>query len=403
MGQDIDRDDDIDERDSIVKTFHKGALLFREGQASDVAYIIKKGRVAIYRVVNNKRVGLGERGPGEMVGEMGAIAAETRKSFAEALEYTEALVCDQNLLRTMLLKSPRPVQLLTGYLAGRVKALANQITDRPSGNVFWSICRLTALCWQAAGRGETRELSYAELSRTLKDILLVSQLEIDAVFERLRKLHLVTLTDIKGSFPRTDPLLGRKKPGPTFVRDRILRLPDADTFLTVARNVAKEDRDKADFGVDLEFCDLGDFARAAETSPDILYKKIGYREIPEELFFFHKANMQAFIERMGRDFFRQARRPHLTAADLERLDDIASVDNVSLQEAFSELGFHKVAVAVAVAGEAAREKILKNLSKKIAAVVREEAAALGEPDPDEAADVEKELLDRIKAIKGLAS
>jgi len=36
-------------------------------------------------------------------------------------------------------------------------------------------------------------------------------------------------------------------------------------------------------------------------------------------------------------------------------------------------------------------------------VVREEAAALGEPDEDEVADVEKELLDRIKAIKGLAS
>ena len=82
---------------------------------------------------------------------------------------------------------------------------------------------------------------------------------------------------------------------------------------------------------------------------------------------------------------------------------IVGVDNATLQETFSALGFHKVAVALAAAGEAAREKILKNLSKKIAAVVREEAAALGDPDEDEVADVEKELLDRIKAIKGLAS
>jgi CRP-like cAMP-binding protein len=401
MGQEIDRDDD--ERDSSVKTFHKGALLFREGQASEVAYIIKKGRVAVYRIVNNKRVGLGERGPGEMVGEMGLIAAETRKNFAEALEYTEALVCDQNLLRTMLLKSPRPIQLLTGYLVERARALSGQITDRPSGNLFWSVCRTTALCWQAAVRGEVQELSYAELSRTLKDILLVSQLEIDAVFERLQKLRLVSLTDVKGSFSRTDPLLGHKKPGPAFVRDRALRLPDLDHFLAVARNMAKEDRDKADFGVDLEFFDLGDFARAAETSPDILYKKIGYREIPEELFFFHKAKTLAYIERLGLEFFRQAHRPRLTAADLERLDDIVAVDNATLQEAFSALGFHKVAVALAAAGEAAREKILKNLSKKIAAVVREEAASLGEPDEDETADVEKELLDRVKAIKGLTT
>ncbi len=401
MGQDIDRDDD--ERDSTLKTFHKGALLFREGQASDVAYIIKKGRVAIYRVVNNKRVGLGERGPGEMVGEMGVIGAEARASCAEALEYTEAMVCDQRLVRTMLLKSPRPVQLLTGYLVERVKALSGQITDRPSGNVFWSVCRVTALFWQATVRGETQEVSYAELSRTLKDVLLISQIEIDAVFERLKKLRLVTLTEIKGAFTRTDPLLGHKKPGTAFVRDRVLRLPDVDHFLAVAKTVAAEYRNNPDFAVDLEFFDLADFARTAEASPDILYKKIGYREIPEELFFFHKARTQAFVERMGREFFKQARRPRLTAADLERLDDIAAVDNATLQEAFSALGFRKVAVALAACGEAAREKILRNLSKKIAAVVREEAASMGEPDEDEVADVEKELLDRIKAIKGLAS
>lgn len=401
MGQDIDRDDD--DRDSTLKTFHKGALLFREGQASDVAYILKKGRVAIYRVVNNKRVGLGERGPGEMVGEMGVIAAEARDSCAEALDYTEALVCDQRLLRTMLLKSPRPVQLLTGYLVERAKALSGQITDRPSGNVFWSVCRVTALCWQAAVRGEVQDISYAELSRTLKEILLVSQIEIDAVFEHLKKLRLVTLHDIKASFSRTDPLLGHKKPGTAFVRDRSLRLPDIDHFLAVAKTVAKEYRDSPDFTVDLEFFDLGDFSRTAESSADILYKKIGYREIPEELFFFHKAKTKAFIERMGREFFKQARRPRLTAADLERLDDIVGVDNTTLQEAFSVLGFRKVAVALAACGDAAREKVLRNLSKKIAAVVREEAASMGEPDEDEAADVEKELLDRIKAIKGLAS
>lgn len=401
MHRDLDLDDD--ERDSIVRTFHKGATLFREGQPSEAAYIIKKGRVAIFRVVNNKRVGLGERGPGEMVGEMGVIAAEPRGSSAEALEYTEALVCDQTLLRTMLLKSPRPVQLLTGYLVERARTLSGQVTDRPSGNVFWSVCRVTALCWQAAGRDGLQELSYAEVSRTLKDILLLSQLEIDAVFERLARLRLVTVTDVKGSHPRTDPLLGTPRPGTSFVRDRILRLPDADNFLTVARNVAREYRDRQDFGVDLEFFDLGDFSREAGTSPDMLYKKIGYREIPEELFFFHTARARDFIERMGRDFFQQARRPRLSAADLECLDDIVGVDDATLQDVFSGLGFHKVAVAVAMAGEAAREKIFHNLSRKITAVVVEEATSLGEPDADEAADVEIELLDRIKAIKGLAS
>lgn len=400
MAQDIDRFDD--DTDSAVRTFPKGTTIFREGQASDVAYIIKKGRVSIYRVLNNKRVRLGERGPGEMVGEMGVITADPRGSNAEALEYTEALACDKRLLQTMLLKSPRPVQLLTGYLADRVRALSGQITDRPSGDPFLAVCRVTHLAWQVVARGEKSQLDYAELSRTIKDILLLSQIEIDAIFERLAKLHLVAITDIKGNFPRKN-ILGATKPGPSFVKERSVRLPDPDKFLAVAKNVSRDSRDRQDFGVDLEFCDLGDFAREAGSSPDIIIKKIGYGEIPEKLFFFHKSASREYIDAMGPEFFRQARRPRLTAGDLERIDDITAVDNATLQEAFSVLGFHKVAVLAAMAGDAARDKIYKNLSKKIAGIVREEAAALANLDDDEASAVEQELLERVKTIKGLVS
>jgi CRP-like cAMP-binding protein len=401
MRQDIDLLDD--ESGSRTRVFHKGSLLFKEGQRSDAAYIIKQGRVTLYRVLKNKRVGLGIRGPGDMVGEMEMITSEPQTASAEALEYTEVLVLDQNLLRTMLLRSPRPVQIITGYLVERVRTLAQRITERPSGHQFLSVCRVVALCWRAAVASGRKDLSYAELSSTIKEILLISQIEIDEIFEKLNKLHLVRLTTVKGAHVRPDPVLGADRTGASFVKDRLVRLPDADQFLQVAKNVAREYRDRPDFSVDLEFCDLSDFAREAETSPEIIYRKIGYREIPEELFFFHKAASKEFIERMGLSFFRQAHRPRLVDADLQRLDDIILVDDTTLQEAFSSLGFHKVAVLVAMAEGTALEKICNNLSKKIATVVREEAAGLADLDRAEADDVEQELLDRIKAIKGITA
>jgi CRP-like cAMP-binding protein len=401
MRQDIDLHED--ESDSTIRIFHKGATLFKEGQPSDVAFIVKKGRVALYRVINNKRVGLGERGPGEMVGEMGIVTDIPRTNSAEALEYTELLVCDQNLLRTMLLKSPRPVQIITGYLVDGIRTLSRQITDRPSNQPFWSVCRVIALNWQAISHTDHPQLSYADLSRTIKDILLINQIEIDDIFERLKRLHLVQVSEIKGSFSRKNPLLGSQKPGATFVKDTMVRVPDVDKFLSVTKNIAREYRDNPDFGVDLEFYDIDDFAAEAATTPDILYKKIGYREIPEKLFFFHKSASKDFIASMGPEFFKQARRPRLKADDLERVDDITAVDNATLQEVFSTMGFHKVAVLASMASETACEKIYRNLSKKIADVVREEAVALANLDEDEASDVENELIDRIKAIKGLAS
>jgi CRP-like cAMP-binding protein len=401
MRQDIDLHED--ESDSATRTFHKGATLFKEGQPSDVAYIVKKGRVALYRVINNKRVGLGERGPGEMVGEMGVVTDVPRTSCAEAMEYTEVLVCDQNLLRTMLLKSPRPVQIITGYLVDGVRTLSRQITERSCNQPFLSVCRVVALCWQAVSHMDHPQLSYADVSRTIKDILLLNQIEIDHIFDRLKRLHLLQINDIKGNFSRIDPLLGSQKPGSSFIKDRIVSVPDVDKFLSVAKNMAREYRDRQDFGVDLEFYDIDDFALEAGSTPDILYKKIGYREIPEKLFFFHKSASKDFITTMGPEFFKQARRPRLKVGDLERVDDITAVDNATLQEVFSSMGFHKVAVLASMASESACEKIYKNLSKKIAAVVRDEAVALANLDEDEAADVENELIDRIKAIKGLSS
>ena len=310
---------------------------------------------------------------------------------------------DQTLLRTMLLRSPRPVQIITGYLVERARTLAQRLTERPADDPFLSVCRITALAWRAGAASGQTSLSYAELSSTIKDIVRVSQLEIDAVFEKLKKLELVRLTPVRGAFTRTDPLLGEARPGTAFVKDRLVRLPDADKFLQVAKNVAREYRQRQDYGVDLEFCDLADFAREAATTPDIIYKKIAYGEIPEELFFFHKVAAKDYIERMGRDFFAQATRPRLSAADLARVDDIVAVDDATLQEVFSQLGFRKVAVLAAMAGETARDKIMQNLSRKIAAVVTEEARHLGVPDEAEAADVERELIERLRASKGISA
>jgi len=396
-----------DENGVTTKTFHKGALIYKEGQDSKVAYLVKQGRVAVYRIIGNKRVNLGERAPGQIFGEMGIISGEKRTANAEALDFTEVIVLDRPLLRTMLVKSPRPVQIITGFLVDRVKTLSSRITDRPSGNMFYSVCRVLALQYRAAAAAAPRpgqfEMSYAEACRAIKDILLISQIEIDEIVEKLVKMAAIELTEIKSAYYRADPLLDTKKKSAEFVMDRSLRIPDQEKFLQVAKHLSRELRTQSDFSCDLEFMDLADFAREAEASPEMIYRKIGFREIPENLFFFHKPSALAYIGRMGKDFFQRAKRPRLKVEDLETVDDIVAVDNATLQEVFSSLGFHKLAVLTAMAGGEAREKIHKNLSKKIAKVVQDEAQNLGGVDEDEAAGVEQELVDRIKALKGLGS
>ncbi|WP_243361095.1 cyclic nucleotide-binding domain-containing protein [Fundidesulfovibrio terrae] len=385
------------------KIFHKGQVIYKEGQSSNEAYIIKQGAVGLYRLTGNKRVNLGILRPGQIFGEMGVITEEKRTASAEALDYTEVIVLDQTLLHTLLLKSPRPIQIITTYLVERVRALNSRVSDRPSANIFASACNVMLLAWKAAAKAapknEAAQISTVELSKTIKDILLISQVEIDEIFDKLEKVHIITILDIKGTYFRKDPLLGTMKKSSEFVKERLLSIPDVDRFASVVKNMAKDNQDHC--GTEMEFLDLDDFAREVQAQPETLLKKIAYGEFPENVFFFHKASALAFAAKKGPEFFQRAKRPRLKVEDLETVDDIVSVDNATLDEALSKLGFYKVSVLAAMAGEDARKKIFHNLSKKIATVVKEEMERMGEPDPGEASDVEDELISCIRTMKGL--
>lgn len=392
-----------------TKIFHKGHVVYREGQSSNEAYIIKQGSVSLYRVAANKRINLGTLRPGQIFGEMGVITEEKRSATAEALEYTEVIVLDQNLLHTLLLKSPRPVQIITSYLVERVRMLNSRVGERPSSNTFASVCNILLLCHKAApakprkagARAESVVMSSVEVSKTIKDILLISQLEIDDILDKLSRLQVVEFNDVKGSFYRKDPLLGTMKKTSDFVKERMLTIPDADRFAQVTKNMAKEPAQQDPLGSDLEFIDLHDFAGAVDAQPDIILKKIAYGDIPDTVFFFHKASALALAEAKGKDFFQRAKRPRLRPEDIQTVDDILGLDNPTIEEALSKLGFYKVAVLTALAGEEARNKIFQNLSKKIAAVVKEEVERLDGLDPNEASDVEDEFLNMVKTMKGL--
>jgi len=386
-----------------VKAFHKGQVIYKEGQSSNEAYIIKQGMVGLYRLAGNKRVSLGILRPGQIFGEMGVITEERRTATAEALEYTEAIVLDQSLLHTLLLKSPRPVQIITSYLVERVRALNSRVAERPAANTFASACNVILLAWRAAAKNgpksEATQISTVELSKTIKEILLITQAEIDDILDRLAKVHIVDIVDVKGTYYRKDPLLGTMKKSSDYVKERLLSIPDTDRFASVAKNLARDYQDANP--TDLEFIDLDDFARLVNSQPDMIMKKIAYGEIPGNVFYFHKNSAQAFAEDKGPEYFQRAKRPRLKIEDLQCVDDIVAVDNPTLEEALSKLGFYKVSVLASMAGEDARKKIFLNLSKKIASVVKEEIGRMEELDPDEASDVEEELLCLVKSMKGL--
>lgn len=379
-----------------VKTFYKGQTIYKEGQPGSVAYMIRKGAVVCYRTEGNRKIPVTRHKQGQIFGEMALLAEGRHTHSAEAMEYTEVMVLTEQFLQNLLEQCPKTIQYLTRLMIKRLQETEESLRPDQKGT-FLSVCRIMELAYEkhlALGCTDARKdpnykygLSVNDLSRRIKDILLVSQVEIDRILEQLHNLKIVEVAGIKGKKAFTE---------------RYLRITNPDTFYQVASNLYRELKNSDDAsGADMEYVDIFDFAEAIDAKPEILYKKMANGEVPETLFFFHKRFALAWAEKQEKGFFNKVKRKKKKIEDLEDVNDIIFVDNATLKKVFAKLGYYKLGVLMSVAEEEARKRIEGNLARKIAAVVQEEAAQREHVDEAESEDIQDELIALIKDLKGV--
>lgn len=380
-----------------VKAFYKGQSVYKEGQKGTVAYMIQKGSVNLYRTVNGRKVVIDRLGKGEIFGEMGALSGQPRANSAEAAEYCDLMVLTEQIIQTLLARCPKTIQHLTRILIKRLRKATDSTQQKLHKNSFLSICRIMEMayrCHTSMSPAQAKKtpnhkqgLAASELAKQIKNILLVSQLEIDNTIDQLAALKIITIT---------------KHGSGTAFAERYLAISDMETFFQVASNLHKELSKTSALEPELEYMDIHDFAEEIEAQTEILYKKMANMEIPETLFFFHRNSALAWADDQEEDFFKRVKRKKKKIGDLEDLNDLVYVDNATCKEVFAKLGYYKLGVLLSVAQEEARQKILGNLAKKIAKIVQDEVEQRGPADPVEAEDVSDELIEMIKTAKGVS-
>ena len=149
----------------------------------------------------------------------------------------------------------------------------------------------------------------------------------------------------------------------------------------------------------IEFCDIHDFASYVDSTPELISKKIAAGEFPENIFYFHMSAVSEWKKEVGEDFFKKAKRRRVKIEDLEGVDDIVYVDNATVQEILSKIGYYKIGILAAIAGAVARDKIYSNLSSNMVNIIKEEMPSKEALDELEAADIEEEFIELIKDMK----
>lgn len=103
------------------KRFKKGEIVFKEGDPSDVVYIVQSGRLLLSVDRGGKRFEVTQLGPMQIAGEQGLNSNAKQTYTAEAMQETKVLEIPVDVLKTQVEKATPGIKLLVKSLTEEIR------------------------------------------------------------------------------------------------------------------------------------------------------------------------------------------------------------------------------------------------------------------------------------------
>lgn len=118
---------ELDRRTSMT-TCRRGRVFYTPGETGEVLFVLKRGRVNIYRVTaDGRKLVTAAVGPGTIFGEMSLIGQGMRGSYAEAAADCTLCVMSRADLEHILITYPRVALRLVEALAARLETAEERL------------------------------------------------------------------------------------------------------------------------------------------------------------------------------------------------------------------------------------------------------------------------------------
>ena len=111
-----------------MATCHRGQLLYAPGETGEVLFILKAGRVRLYRLAaDGRKLVLATVGPGTAFGEMSVLGQSMTGSFAEAID--ESVVCMMSRIdiEEVMIEHPTVAVQMVRLLSMRLHEAENKL------------------------------------------------------------------------------------------------------------------------------------------------------------------------------------------------------------------------------------------------------------------------------------
>lgn len=111
------------------KRYAMGTVIFEENEPGNRMFVIRRGRVRIYRKVNDTEIVLATLGPGEFFGEMALLEKLPRSASAQTIEDSLLIEVDQKTFELMIRKNAEIAVRIMRKLAARVRELDRRLQN----------------------------------------------------------------------------------------------------------------------------------------------------------------------------------------------------------------------------------------------------------------------------------
>lgn len=111
------------------REFPDGAVIFREREPADCAYILMEGRIDLIRERIQSKVVLASLGPASLMGELALIVDTTRPAKAVAVGRVRTQMIRRSSFRRVLEEYPQLALTLRNEIAARLAELNPSIGD----------------------------------------------------------------------------------------------------------------------------------------------------------------------------------------------------------------------------------------------------------------------------------
>lgn len=173
----------------------QGTLIFKDGDRGDEMFIIKSGRVRIFKKIVDADKTFAVLGPGEFFGEMAIIEGKPRSASAEAVEDCRLLVISSETFDTMLRSNPEIAVRMIKKLSQRLRETNKQIENLLIKDKNRKVVHILKSRGEERGEAITGGL---KIPVTVEEIASQTGLEVGEVKEvidKLKKARLISEGD----------------------------------------------------------------------------------------------------------------------------------------------------------------------------------------------------------------